>query len=287
MTVSTARGAVPAARSRHSAGRLARSARGEVARVEAHVERREVEAEQLDDPREARDPALREPPPAVLRKAACDRRQVGQQLLARPVAVVSEPPPHERELAAVRLAQVLRPDRGGVLGELALVPLDRPLELVGDGDQRSRRRQLRRERPDLRAVQLDRGRARAVERRSDRLGPGVGIPVHVAADPRPERERRRRIRKEVSPVAEQLLRGLHEAVAEEPQPVVDLVGDTRLPLAHLVGLPQEGHLLCELGPARRRGPSPTATPRRAGRGAPRSARARAASSAAWPPSGVR
>ena len=95
----------------------------------------------------------------------------------------------------------------------------------------------------LRAVVRERQLAGAVERRRDRLGPGGGVAVLVAADPRPEAERRPDAGQPAPQLARQVGRLLEQALLEEPESVADLVDDARSQRAHLVGLPERGHLL--------------------------------------------
>src|SRR5207302_7631513 len=72
------------------------------------------------------------------------------------------------------------------------------------------------------------------------------ISVQVAADPAPERERRRCPRHPGAVLGEQALGRVDQAVLEEPEPVPDLVGGTRSAVSHLVRLPEDRDLLAEL-----------------------------------------
>src|SRR5689334_8096582 len=78
----------------------------QVVRVQPHVELREMKAEDLDHPLEPRDPALRDAPSAVRGEAPGNHGKIREQRIRPGVTVVPEPPPHERELAAVRLELV-------------------------------------------------------------------------------------------------------------------------------------------------------------------------------------
>ena len=74
----------------------------EIARVQPQVEFRHVEAEELDHPLQARDPAVADPASAVGREALSNRAEVVEQICRPGVGIVVEPPPHERQLAAIR-----------------------------------------------------------------------------------------------------------------------------------------------------------------------------------------
>ena len=158
----------------------------DVARVEPHVEPGDVEPEELDARAQPREPAVREALAAVRAEAPVDHVEIRGELVRRGVAVVPEPPPDERELAAVRLALVLPAERRRDLGELALVARDRLAELARRADQRRREPERHRERPHLGAQAREREVARALECGRDRLGACRRVPVLVAADPRAE-----------------------------------------------------------------------------------------------------
>ena len=128
-------------------------------------------------------------------------------------------------------------------GQLLLLSLQRAVELLGDVDERSRGGDLDGERPHLVAIAAERELARACERLVDRCRAGRGIAVHVAADPGAERERARRVRQALAPGLEQIGRGRDQAVLEEPECVPDLVRHAQPVVAHLVGLPEQRHLL--------------------------------------------
>ena len=77
-------------------------------------------------------------------------------------------------------------------------------------------------------------------------GPADGLPSRSLADPAPESQERRRSGNAATERREHGRRRLEEARLEEPEPVADLVDDTRPPRADLVGLPEDRDLLGEL-----------------------------------------
>src|SRR5947209_13201305 len=93
-------------------------------------------------------------------EAARDDVEITQELLRVVVTLVPEPPPHERELAPVRLELVLRADRRRVLGQVALVARDRVLELARDRDERAVHRQGDRQLAYVCAIPCERELAR-------------------------------------------------------------------------------------------------------------------------------
>ena len=202
-----------------------------------------MEAEELQPSAQAGEPAVRDPLAAVGPQAALDDVEVGGELLGAPVAVVSEAPPHERELAAVGLVAVLVADALGVLGQLPLVARDRLGELVGDLDQGGREPERRRQVARLLPVAGESEGAAARERLADRVRARRRVAVHVAADPAAEGERERRAGERLPVRLQQLLGRVQEAVLEEPEAVADLVEDARALRPHLVGLPEDRDLL--------------------------------------------
>ncbi len=128
-------------------------------------------------------------------------------------------------------------------GELLLVARDRVRQLGQDGDERARDADELGETAHLGAVVPERELSGPVERRGDRVRPGGGIAVLVAADPRPEAERRGDAGQPAPQLARQLGRLLEQALLEEPEPMANLVDDAWPERAHLVGLPEGGHLL--------------------------------------------
>src|SRR2546426_12518473 len=97
--------------------------------MEPHVELGEVEAEELDSPPQGRQPAGRDARATVSREAPGEHVEICQQLGRAVVAVVSEPPPDERKLAAVGLKLAPPANRSGVVRQLALVARDRLVQL--------------------------------------------------------------------------------------------------------------------------------------------------------------
>ena len=229
-----------------------------------------------------RDRRRRGAPPFAARLRLITARSASSSSRGR-VAVVPEPPPHEGELAPVRLERVPGADLRCVCRELALVARERLVELGRDRDERAGSRDLDRERAHLVAVTAERERAGALERLVDRGRPGARVAVHVATDPRPERERRRRAGQALAPDAQQLGRGVEQAVLEEPERVADLVRDPEAVVSHLVGLPEERHLLCNASLGLRRAPRARRAGRRGRPAVPESGCARAARCGAWSP----
>src|SRR5206468_12811584 len=91
----------------------------------------------------------------------------------------------------------------------------------------------------------------ALERLHDGVRARVRVPVEVAADPGPEAERRpTRVgpRCSSAQLREQTRRRAPEALLDEPVPIADLVDDARALRAHLVRLPEDRDLLCQVAP---------------------------------------
>src|SRR5437899_9830270 len=106
--------------------------------MQADVELREVESEDLDAPTEIGETSVGDPGSPIRPEAAVDDGQIGGELVRRAVTAVSEPPPDEGELAPVGLALVLRTDQRRVVRELLLIARDRLEELVRDRGERAR-----------------------------------------------------------------------------------------------------------------------------------------------------
>ena len=90
--------------------------------MQPQVELRDVKAEELHHPLESRDSTVAQPdePPFAVRLSRIVRRSSSSS--AGPgYAVVVEPPPHERELAAIRLELIPRADLRRVFGQRFLV----------------------------------------------------------------------------------------------------------------------------------------------------------------------
>ena len=162
--------------------------------MEADVELRHVEPEQLDPAAKVGETPVGDPIALVRTQAPVDHVEVRLQLLRARVAVVAEPPPDEGELAAIRLVAVLLADLLGVGRELPLVARDRLEELVGDGDERRRQPERSCQLAHLGAVGRQSQRSAPRQRLADGLRARVRVSVHVAADPGAERERQRRAR---------------------------------------------------------------------------------------------
>ena len=226
--------------------RVARTFAVQVARVQAHVQLREMEAEQAHHPLDAGDAAVRDPAGAVRSEALPDHTQIVEQRLRPRVEVVVETPPHEGELPPIGLELVPRSDLGRVRGQLRLVTADRRLELVGHAGQRPGRRQLDRQLTDLVAVPPERKLPSFRERLGDRCRAGRRVPVQIAPNPGAEREREGPRPDARFPLVDQIGRGRDQAVLEEPEAAPDLVADAQAVVPHLVGLPEQRHLLGDL-----------------------------------------
>jgi hypothetical protein len=218
----------------------------EVACVHADVERREVEAEQVDTPAQRGKRTVRDSRAAVRAQAAVEQREIFREVLCRGVRIAVEAAPHERELPTIRLVEVLLADLSCVVGQLALVARDRLEQLVLDLDDPRRDADRGGERAHLVAVARAQEDTCALERLSGSGGVRVRVPVGVAADPRAEAERRRRIGDMRAVVGKQALRRVDEALLEEPEAVANLVDDPRPLRAHFVRLPERGDLGGEL-----------------------------------------
>ena len=101
-----------------------------VACVHAHLDGREVEAEDLHTPPQRRQRAVGDARAAVRAQAAVDRVEIACEAVVRAVLQAA---PDEAQLAAVGLVEVLVADLDRVRGQLALVARDRLEQLPGDG----------------------------------------------------------------------------------------------------------------------------------------------------------
>ena len=144
--------------------------------MEADVELRDVEPEQLDAAAQVGEAAVGDARAFVRAQAPVDDVQVGLELLGPPVAVIAEPPPDEGELAAVRLVAVLLADLLRVGRELALVARDRLEELVGDRDERRRQPERGGQLADLRAIARERQRTAPASASRTVSAPAFGFP---------------------------------------------------------------------------------------------------------------
>ena len=243
---------LPRARDRRDRRAEPLGAGAQLAGVDADVELRELEPEELDAAPQRRQPTVRHPVCAAGPQAAVEEVEIGGEVGGRCVAgpgsrldPVPQAPPDEAELSPVRLVEVAVAELCRVLGKLARVTRDGLVELLRAGGDPVRDADRAGELPDLRRIGRERQLARPGERLGDGLRPGRGVAVEVAADPRPEAERCRRFREQLPVVGEQQLGDAHQALLEEPEAVPDLVDHAWTLRAHLVGLPQQRHLLRE------------------------------------------
>src|SRR5712675_1901186 len=81
--------------------RTRRTSSADVVPVHAHVELREMEAEELDPPPQSGEPAVGDPGAAIRAKAPIEQREILCKVLGGLVCVGVEPPPHERQLSPV------------------------------------------------------------------------------------------------------------------------------------------------------------------------------------------
>ena len=215
-------------------------------RVYAHVELREVQAEDLDAAAQRGERTICDPRTTVGAEAAIEQLEISGEVLHRFVRVGVETSPHERELPAIRLVDVLISDLGGVGRHVELVTLDRLMEIRINGLQKRRDADRSRKLAYLVSIPEAKERACALESLPHRVWSGVRVTVGIASDPGAEAERSGRVRY-VPPVrAEQLLGGVDEALFEEPVAVADFIDDTRSARSHLVGLPERRDLGREL-----------------------------------------
>ncbi len=185
--------------------------------MDAEVELRDVEAEDLDAPAQRRQATVGDSLAAVRAEARVEEVELREELVGSAVPVLPEPCPDGAEAPPVRLVDVLAGgDAGDVLGE----------PRVGRHERR-RHAPRGRELANLPPVELERQRARPLERVLHRLGPGVRVAVRVASDPRSERERGRSAGQAPAQLADEAGRRLPEALLEEPEAVPDLVDDVR------------------------------------------------------------
>ena len=224
----------------------------EIVGVDADVELREVKAEELDATAKRGEPPVCHTRPPPLSQAAVDHVEVGGKLGGRlvagldgPLDRVAESPPHEAELAAIRLVEIPAPELLGVRGQGPLVALDRGGELPGNANDVARDPRGLRKRSHFRRIGLEHERAGSFQRVDDRVRPDRRVAVEIATDPAAEAERSRRARQQASVVGEQELGHAHQALLEEPERMPNLVDDARTAGPHLVRLPQQGHLLGE------------------------------------------
>jgi hypothetical protein len=217
--------------------------------VQADVELREVEAEELDAASQCAEPAVGQARAAVLPEAAIDELEVGGKLVRAAISPraarerLAEAVPDEGELAPVGLVRVLAPDLPGIGGQLALVSGERLDELDGHADERARDPERRGELANFASVPRQREPPGPVERLADRRRAGRGVAVLIAADPGPEAQRLVRVRQVPAEVSDEERGSVQKALLEEPQAVPDLVDDARPLRPHLVGLPQPCDLL--------------------------------------------
>ena len=120
--------------------------------MHAHVELREMEAEDLDAASQSGERALGDSRAAMRTKAPVEQREILREPFDRVVGVGVEPPPHERQLSPVGLVEVLVADLGRVLRQLLLVTRDRGDQLVVDSHDARRHADRGGERADLVAV---------------------------------------------------------------------------------------------------------------------------------------
>ena len=255
MTVSSARGPCGVQRVADSAERRERAlvGLGELVRVQAHVELRDVKAEQLDAPAQIGQVPVGNARAAVGAQARVHQLEVGEQparvgvaRLGSAVEQVVETLPDETQLAAIGLVEVLVADLGRERRELALVALDRAQQLVTHGHHARGHADGAGEPAHLDAVARQREPARAIEPLRDGVRPCFGIAVLIASHPGAEAQRRRGAGQALAIVGEHVRRDVEQRRLEEPQRVADLVDHPRAPGAHLVGLPEGGDLRDDL-----------------------------------------
>ena len=185
---------------------------------------------------------------AVRAQAAVEQREILRQPVDRVVRVGVEAAPHERELPAVRLVEVLvadlAPRTPAARARRARSTRAAPRRPRRAATRRRSRRRARAPRRGSAAVAASRARSSASR---DRLGAGVRVAVGVAADPACRSEAAAARPGRCAPVVgEQALGSVDQALLEEPVAVADLVDDARPLRPHLVRLPERRDLVGEL-----------------------------------------
>ena len=223
------------------------------ARVLAHVEARDVEAEGLRLARQPRQAAVRQPPAAVRLQRAPHHLQVLHQLGGARVGALApgiQALPDERQLPPVRLAGVARADLRGGLGHRPLVGGDRRVELLADLRHPGRDADAGGQRPHPLAQHPVGQVGVQVERLPHQLRRAVGVAVLVAARPRAvAQEAHRRPQARVVAIQQPLellvhgAGGVEEHLLEEEERPAHLVDHPRAGRPHLVALPEDRDLL--------------------------------------------
>ena len=204
--------------------------------VDAQVELRQVQPEDLHTAAEEGEPPVGDPLAAVRPQAGVDQVELAEQLVGRAEGVVAQSRPDRRQPPPVGLVDVL---------------CGRDARRLSDGgirlDDRRRHPPRAREGADLALEELARTGTRLGESRFDRRAARVRVAIEVASDPGPEPEWRepggRQPRLERR---EHARRSLPQSALEEPERLPDLVDDARAVRADLVGLPEDGDLLREI-----------------------------------------
>ena len=255
--------AVAGARVAHGAERRVRAlvGRRQLVRVQAHVELRDVEAEQLDAPAQVGERPVGDARAAVGAQARVHQLEVGEQLVGVGVAglavaleQVLEALADEAQLAAVGLVEVLVADleRERRRARARRCSIERSSSSltgtmrVETPIARASRRAPRRGSASAPAG----GRARATPARC--AGPASGLPSWSPPTQEPKRNGAGAAGQPLAVLGEHVGSDVEQRRLEEPQRVADLVDDARAPRAHLVGLPERGDLGRTSSSSRRR-----------------------------------
>ncbi len=200
--------------------------------VHAQLQRREVEAEDVEPAPQRRQASVGDARAAVRAEAPVEELELGGELGRGSVVVGAEPLPDRGQPPPVGLVGVLLEVEPGHVADRRVGP-------GHAGGHPPRHGEL----AHLAPIERERERVGPLDRLLDRVGADRGVAVEVGADPGPETERA--ARQPRAPRCEQARRGLPEAPLHEPEALSDLVDDARAPRAHLVGLPQDRDLLGE------------------------------------------
>ena len=237
--------------------------------VRPQVELRQVQPEDLDPAPQRRKPAVGDACAAVRPQARVEQLELGEQLVGRART--------RRRGAGARSTSVAagtarrRSARAATSGTSPTAAID--LDELGRDPPASARARARPAASSAGAS--DRACSSAASTVS---APACGLPSRSPPIQVPKRSGERAAATAAAQLAqlgEQPRRRRPEALLEEPEPVADLVDDARPARANLVGLPEDRHLLREIGPRARARRTAAARGRRARAAARRSGGGRA------------
>ena len=211
--------------------------------MDAKLQRRELEAEDVEPAPQRGQAPVRDARAAVGPQARVEELELGGELGRGRVAVGAETLPDRGQPPPVRLLGVLLEVEPGHVADRRVGPGHSGAHPPCHGEL-----------AHLAPVERQRERVGPLDRLLDCVRADRGVAVEVGADPGPEPERA--ARQPHAPRREQTRRRLPQAPLHEPEALADLVDDARAARAHLVGLPEDRDLLGErvldLGAARGR-----------------------------------